>query len=183
MRAYSATVGATEGNIIAAIITTQTPTNQPRSPRSVPGPASMPAMRSAVDHQPTPPSARSTATSPSRARTATNAGLSPSRSAREATAGSALTSRGPGELRIRQTRLAFVLDAECVDSRALGFSHRQVRPHRMEHAVELDRLAALDAERDDVLDLEVDHVADPHAVAQPLVLYVERRPLGTERLA
>src|SRR5580700_385240 len=44
IREYSATVGATDGNIIAAIISTQTPTNHPRAPRSVPGPASMPAI-------------------------------------------------------------------------------------------------------------------------------------------
>ena len=38
MREYSATVGETDGNIIAAIITSQTPRNQPSVPRSVPGP-------------------------------------------------------------------------------------------------------------------------------------------------
>ena len=42
MREYSATVGATDGNIIAAIITTQTPRNQPSVPRPVHGPSSMP---------------------------------------------------------------------------------------------------------------------------------------------
>ena len=40
---------------------------------------------------------------------------------------------------------------------------------RVEHAVEPDRPAGLDAERHDVLDLEVDRVADADAVTQPVV--------------
>src|SRR5215211_6156085 len=51
IREYMRAIGRIEGNIIAAIITTQTPTNQPRSPRSVPGPASIPSMRSPVMFQ------------------------------------------------------------------------------------------------------------------------------------
>ena len=47
----TSTIGAAEGSIIAAIIVTQTPTNQPRPPRSVPGPASMPRIRSIVTIQ------------------------------------------------------------------------------------------------------------------------------------
>ena len=42
MREYKATVGATDGNIIAAIITTQTPRNQLTAPRPVQGPLSIP---------------------------------------------------------------------------------------------------------------------------------------------
>jgi hypothetical protein len=42
MREYSATVGDTDGNIIAAIITIQTPRNQPKEPRPVHGPLSIP---------------------------------------------------------------------------------------------------------------------------------------------
>ena len=38
MREYSATVGATDGNIIAAIITTQVARNQPNVPSAGPGP-------------------------------------------------------------------------------------------------------------------------------------------------
>ena len=45
MREYSATVGATDGNIIAAIITTHTPRNQPSVPSAVHGPSSMPRIR------------------------------------------------------------------------------------------------------------------------------------------
>ena len=70
MREYSATVGATDGNIIAAIITTQTPRNQPGAPRSVQGPSSMPCIWSSVHHQLTPARARSRAMSPSRTRVA-----------------------------------------------------------------------------------------------------------------
>ena len=77
MRAYRETVGATDGNIIAAIITTQTPRNQPSAPSAVPGPSSIPAMRSAVDHQATAASANSRAISPRRARAAANAGARP----------------------------------------------------------------------------------------------------------
>src|SRR3954469_13445585 len=52
MREYRATVGATDGNIIAAIITIHTPTNQPSVPRPDHGPSSMPCIRSAVHAQP-----------------------------------------------------------------------------------------------------------------------------------
>ena len=41
---YNATVGATEGNIIAAIITIHTLTNQPNVPRLVHGPLPIPAI-------------------------------------------------------------------------------------------------------------------------------------------
>src|ERR1700736_4536161 len=76
MRAYRAVVGASDGNIIAAIITTHTPKNQPSAPRSVPGPASIPAIRSAVDHHATAAKASSRPTRPSRALTAANAAAS-----------------------------------------------------------------------------------------------------------
>src|SRR5881396_1889732 len=84
MRAYRATVGDTDGNIIAAIITTQTPTNQPSVPRSVPGPPSIPRMRPAVDHQATAASANSNPTSAHRARAAPNAGARPLLTLRQA---------------------------------------------------------------------------------------------------
>src|SRR5436190_16420867 len=51
MRACMTTIGAIEGNIIAAIITTQAVSQKPRAPGSVPGPASMPAIRSPVTAQ------------------------------------------------------------------------------------------------------------------------------------
>src|SRR5215216_3930712 len=47
------TIGATDGNIIAPIITTQVVRKNPSAPGSVPGPASMPAIRSPVTTQPT----------------------------------------------------------------------------------------------------------------------------------
>ncbi len=53
----------------------------------------------------------------------------------------------------------------------------------MEHAVEPHRLAGLDPERHDVLDLEVDRVADADAVPQPVVVDLDRRPLDAEHLA
>jgi hypothetical protein len=65
IRAYKATVGATDGNIIAAIMTTQTPRNHPKVPRPVHGPLSMPRICPAVHHQPAPASAKRRSTSPS----------------------------------------------------------------------------------------------------------------------
>jgi hypothetical protein len=47
----SSTIGAADGSIIAAIIVTQIPVNQARPPRSVPGPASIPRIRSTVTIQ------------------------------------------------------------------------------------------------------------------------------------
>src|SRR6202012_1137364 len=70
IRAYRAVVGAKEGNIIAAIITNHTPQNQPSVPRSVPGPASIPAICLAVSHQAAAASASSSNTRPRRERTA-----------------------------------------------------------------------------------------------------------------
>ena len=45
------TIGAMDGNIIAAIITTHTPMKNPSVPGSVPGPASMPLIWSLVTAQ------------------------------------------------------------------------------------------------------------------------------------
>src|SRR5919198_6775515 len=59
-------MGAAEGNIIAAIITTQTPRKKPKEPGSVFGPASIPRMRAIVTAQPTaatPPSSASSQSS------------------------------------------------------------------------------------------------------------------------
>ena len=52
----------------------------------------------------------------------------------------------------------------------------------MEHAVEPNRLAGLDPERHDVLDLEVDRVPDTDAVTQPVVHDLDRRALDTQDL-
>ena len=65
MRAYMTTIGAIEGNIIAAIITTHAVTQKPSPPRSVPGPASMPSIRSPVIAQATAASRRRPKISPS----------------------------------------------------------------------------------------------------------------------
>ena len=53
----------------------------------------------------------------------------------------------------------------------------------MEHALEAHRLTGLDAERNDVLDLEVDRVSDPDAVANAIVLDIDRGPFDAEQLA
>src|SRR5919199_1627184 len=52
IRAYIRTIGTIEGNIIAAIITTHAVTQNPSVPGSVPGPMSIPAIRSSVTSQP-----------------------------------------------------------------------------------------------------------------------------------
>ena len=62
------TVGATAGNIIATIITTQTVTKKPRTPRSMPGIDSIPPIRSSVTSQATTASASSAPSRTSRAR-------------------------------------------------------------------------------------------------------------------
>ncbi len=53
----------------------------------------------------------------------------------------------------------------------------------MEYAGEPRGLAGLHAERDDVLDLEVDRIADADAVAQSLFDDLDRRPFDAEHLA
>src|SRR4029077_16906620 len=70
------------------------------------------------------------------------------------------SSRRPGELGRRESRLPLVLDAERADARALRLSDGEIGPGGVEHAVEPDRLAGLHSERNDVLDLEVDSLSD-----------------------
>src|SRR4051812_33114069 len=154
MREYKATVGATDGNIIAAIITTHTDRNQPKLPRPVQGPLSILRIWSAVHHQPTAATPTSRATRPIRPLTAANAGASPVPRGTVSSAVTVIRSGGPRELGLRKTRLPLVLDAEGVDPRPLGFGHGEVGAHRMEHPGEPDRLAGLHAEGDDVLHLE-----------------------------
>ncbi len=56
------TIGATDGSIIAAIIVTQIPRNQPSPPRLVPGPASIPRIRCTTTIHVTSPAATSSTT-------------------------------------------------------------------------------------------------------------------------
>lgn len=53
----------------------------------------------------------------------------------------------------------------------------------MKHSVESDRLASFHPERNDVLDLEVDRVANSNAVAQAVIYYLDRRSLCAEHFA
>ena len=76
------TVGATAGNIIAAIITTQTVAKKPRLPRAMPGIASIPPMRSFVTSQAATASASSAPSRTSRARSSrTDSERAPTRAA------------------------------------------------------------------------------------------------------
>src|ERR1051325_9256631 len=102
MREYNATVGATDGNIIAAIITTHTPRNQANVPRSVHGPTSMLRIWSTVHHQPQPAITKSNATSPTRARAAAKAGPRPSPAGARSSIEAIKRSGGPGELGRRE---------------------------------------------------------------------------------
>ena len=54
---------------------------------------------------------------------------------------------------------------------------------RVEHPVEAGRLPGLDTEGDDVLDLEVDGISDPDAMADSVLHHLERRSLDPEHLA
>src|SRR4029079_7899456 len=94
-----------------------------------------------------------------------------------------LPPRRAGALGAREGRLPLVVDADRVDPRAGCVSHRQVRPGRMEDPGELRSLAALDAKRDDVLDLEVHGIADPDRMLQAVLLHLDRGPLDAEVLA
>src|SRR3954451_15452644 len=184
MRAYSPTVGATDGSIIAAIITTHTPRNQPSAPSPVHGPPSIPPICRAVHHQPAPASAKSSAINPSCVRAAARACPRPSARPTSASSRAASNSSGsPGEGRAREPRLPLVLDPEGVDPRAGRLGDGELRPGRVEHPLEADSLARLDPERDDVLDLEVDDVADLHAVPDAVVDDLDRHPLDAEHLA
>src|SRR5919197_5913763 len=89
----------------------------------------------------------------------------------------------PGELGRGEAGLAFELDAEGADPRSRRLRHREVRADRVEDAADPRRLAALDAERHHVFDLELDGVADLHAVPEALLLDLEKCSLGAEVLA
>src|SRR4051812_22929447 len=164
-------------------MTTQTPRNQPKVPRAVHGPSSIPCICPAVHHQPAPASAKSTTTSPRRTRTAAKAAGRPPAAIGRACSTTVIRSGSPGEVRLRQAGLAFVGDPEGVDARTLRLGHCQVGPDRVEHPGELDRLTGFDPERDDVLDLEVDPVADADRVPQAVVVDVDRRALDAEHLS
>src|SRR6187551_1573118 len=126
------TIGAIDGNIIAAIITTQMPTKNPSVPGSVPGPASIPSICSPVIAQATPASTISSPISP----IWTSPGSAGSRRIDAdsiiAAARWCRRSGGPGELRGGEPGLSLVLDAEGVDARARGPGDGQLGADRME---------------------------------------------------
>src|SRR5919109_2733043 len=123
--------------------------------------------------------AKRTESSPSRARAALNAG--PSSPASDTDAITALG--GPGELGCGEAGLALVFDTEGADARSGCLRHREVGADRMEDAGDPRRLAGLYAERHHVLDLELDRVADLHAVLEALLLNLETCTLDAEVLA
>src|SRR4051812_44944817 len=182
MREYRATVGATDGSIIAAIITTHTPTNQPSVPSPVQDPSSMPLICSLVHHQLRRASASKRTMRPRRARAEVSRGARPALAEARCGVAAIIPSGGPRELGRRKPRLPLVLDAEGVDLRALCLRHRQIGPGGVEHVLEPHRLTVLNTERDDVLDLERDRVADPNAVADAVVRHFDRRSLDAHYL-
>src|SRR4051812_39640064 len=153
------------------------PRNQARVPRPVHGPWSMARIWWTVHHHPAAATAKSAATRTTRTRTAAKAGASPPPAGTRSRAGALIGgSGGPGELGGGQAGLALVPDPEGVDPRAPRLGHGQVRRDRVEHAVELDGRPIRLPERDDVLDLEVDDIADPDAVPQPVAGDRDGRP-------
>src|SRR6187200_3603495 len=142
----------------------------------------MPRISSTVHHQLTAASVKSRAMSPSRARAAAKAGARPAAPGERSSAEVIKRSGGPRELGGGEARLPLVGDAERVDVRPRGLRHRQVRRDRVEHPVEAHRLPRLDAERHDVLDLEVDRVSDADAVANTVLDHLERGSLDTDYL-
>src|SRR5262245_3421442 len=156
--------------------------NQPKLPSSVHGPMSMSCIWPAVHHHPAPARANSRATSARRARAAANAGARPPRSGACGCAVTVKRSGGPRE-RGRESRLSVVLDAERTDLRPRRLGGCELGANRVEDPCQARRLARLDAERHDVLDLEVDRVPDPHAVAEPLLDDLDRCTLDAEHLA
>src|SRR5512132_1110573 len=140
--------------------------NHANVPRSVQGPPSMPRISCTVHHQPSAARISQRATRPTLVRTTAHAGITLARAAGTAACAEVLKrSGGPGELGVRQPGFPLVLDAKRVDLRPLRLGDGQIGSHRVEHLLEPDRPAGLNPERDDVLDLEVDRVADLHAVA------------------
>src|SRR5262245_25947874 len=142
----------------------------------------MTCMRYAVHHQPAAASAKSTATSPSRTRTAAKAGARLPRG-RRSWALTITCSGGPGELGRREPGLALVLDPERVDPGALRLGNREIRRDRMARALDQHRFTRRDAERDNVLDLEVDRFADSDTVPQAVVDDLDGCPLDAEDVA
>src|SRR6266508_2351863 len=126
---------------------------------------------------------KSTATSPSRVRAAAKATARSPRPRSCSSAEAIKRSGGPGELGRRKACFSLVLDAEGVDPRASRLSDGEVRRDRVEHAGETHRLSGLDAERDDVLYLEVDGISDAHTVTNSVIANVESCPLDAEHLS
>src|SRR5687768_14962347 len=135
-------------------------------------------MRSTVDHQARTARTKRSATRPKRARAAARAGASP-RSCVDAIT----TSGGPGELGCREARPALEFDAEGIDPCMRRLRDGEVRPGGMVDASDTRRRSGLDAEGHDILDLEIDRVADLHAVPKPILADLDRRSLDDEVLA
>ena len=182
MREYKATVGETDGNIIAAIITTQTPRNQPSVPRPVHGPLSIPRIRSTVHHQPIPARVKRKATSPSRVRAAAKAGPGPPRP-RSSCAG-----RSSGQAAQENSDVERPVFPSYSIPKALireRFASAIVRSDATGWNMPVNRTGSpvSTPNGNDVLDLEVDHVPDAHAVPKPSSSNLDRRSLDAEHLA
>ena len=168
IRAYSATVGATDGNIIAAIITTQTPRNQPNAPSEVHGPSSVPAIRLGGRPPADPGEGEEPGDEPEPGARGRK-GREQARRRRHDRVRARSRSRAQAARRTRTSRARSCPRTGCRTLIRERFArHREIGRHGVEHAGESHRLAGLDAEGHDVLDLEVDCVPDAHAVTQPI---------------
>src|SRR5712691_728101 len=143
----------------------------------------MPRMRSTVNHHARAARTKSRTTRPRRARAAANAGTSPAAPTGRSSAEAIMFSGGPGEGRRRERRLPFVLDPEGVDLRAHRLGDRELGADWVEDARDPSGLSRLHAEGHDVLDLEIDRVADPDAVPESLLAHFDRGSLDAQVLS
>src|SRR4051794_12673829 len=142
----------------------------------------MPRMRSIVNHHARTARTRSNTTRPSRTRSAASAGPGPAAAPEPARSAAITGSGSPGELRRRDARPALVLDPERVDVRPRRLGRIEFGRRRVEDPHEPDGLPGLDAERHDVLDLEVDRVTDADAMEKSVLDDLDRGPLDAEHL-
>ena len=174
------TIGAIDGNIIAAIITTQTPMKNPSAPGSVPGPASMPLHLLAGDdpghageQRRAVRSARAGSGPEGRGAGVSTPIPSPLRDGQRPTSVQAAQANSEAE----NPALASYWMPKALMLRTRGARDGELGAGRMEDAGDLHRFAGLDTEGNDVLDLEVDLVADPDRMGEAILTNLDRQPL------
>src|SRR5579863_9305695 len=171
--ACASTIGTTDGNIIATIITSQVTRNNPASIMATPPMPIDAACPIVSTHAAAAHATRTPTMAP-----ATGRGSAETR----CWACTRARSAGPVERR-RERALARVLElhAESFDARAGRPRDREGRVGRVRDAGEPGRLGG--AFRREFLDLDGDLAADPDVVAPAVVLVVDRKSFDAEDLA